>query len=170
MWRPASDNASIIHFAICLASSGSIRFSWWSLCASQIAVAIIEFTWCRSFKRFSSQSASARKVSLWAILSRQLKCYHACERWRGMDALHFDAGKAIDPLVWNNLLQGDITGVACSMKLARTHELERNRSAWRNGDRHNIRRCRLFLLGSPALDVRAVGSWTAPICVARTST
>ena len=80
MWRPASDNASIIHFAICLASSGSIRFSWWSLCASQIAVAIIEFTWCRSFKRFSSQSASVRKVSLWAILSRQLKCYHACER------------------------------------------------------------------------------------------
>jgi len=162
MWRPASDNASIIHFAICLASSGSIRFSWWSLCASQIAVAIIEFTWCRSFKRFSSQSASARKVSLWAILSRQLKCYHACERWRGMDALHLDAGKAIDP--------GGHNGSCLSMKLARTHELERNRSAWRNGDRHNIRRCRLFLLGSPALDVRAVGSWTAPICVARTST
>ena len=75
---------------------------------------------------------------------------------RETDALHLDAGKAIDPFVWNNLLQGDITGG--SLKLARAHELERNRSAWSNGDRHNLRRCRLFLFGSPALDVRAVGS------------
>ena len=29
---------------------------------------------------------------------------------RETDALHLDAGKAIDPFVWNNLLQGDITG------------------------------------------------------------
>jgi hypothetical protein len=63
MWRPASDSASMIHFAICLASSGSIRLSGWSLCASKIAVAIIEFTWCWSVNRFSSPSASARKVS-----------------------------------------------------------------------------------------------------------
>jgi len=78
---------------------------------------------------------------------------------RETDALHLDAGKAIDPFVCNNLLQGDITEeVFCSLKLARAHELERNRSAWSNGDWHNLRRCRLFLFGSPALDVRAVGS------------
>ena len=78
---------------------------------------------------------------------------------RETDALHLDAGKAIDPFVWNNLLQGDIKqGIASSLKLASTRELEPNRSAWRNGDRHNLRRCRLFLFGSPALDVRAVGS------------
>jgi len=29
---------------------------------------------------------------------------------RETDALHLDAGKAIDPFVCNNLLQGDITG------------------------------------------------------------
>src|SRR6267378_1285114 len=37
-----------MHFAICLASSGSIAPSRWSLRQSQIAVAMIAYTWCRS--------------------------------------------------------------------------------------------------------------------------
>jgi len=45
---PALDSASMIHFATCLASSGSIPPSGCSLRASTIAVAIIEFTWCSS--------------------------------------------------------------------------------------------------------------------------
>ena len=37
---------------------------------------------------------------------------------RETDALHLDAGKAIDPFVWNNLLQGDITGGFLLVKIS----------------------------------------------------
>jgi len=64
--RPASDNASRIHLAICFASSGFIRFSSWSLWASQMALAIIKFTWCGSVIRSSRVWPIADSPVIWS--------------------------------------------------------------------------------------------------------